>query len=148
MALLLAVSIHAQHLSTLSQCYGFLSSRMQPPQFTCGINISQNACFLLCGICVQNHLSMFLPETSLVTCDPKIEAQDNDSIFSAATSTIASMASLHGYTFLDDQGDVEVNATECLNYLLRYLLLKIAYLKIGYFKKRDIPYHDLYIHIF
>jgi hypothetical protein len=103
-------------------CSGYFSAPSTAvciTSFTNSISLerARDFCYLQCVICTQfDFISWQLGQG--ITCSPG-SFQTVDSIVSLVTDAILNTSALHGQYFLDDQGDIEENATQALQYLIK-----------------------------
>jgi hypothetical protein len=84
----------------------------------CGLR--PESCFLLCRLCDDSILGGLLPLGANYSCSP-LSAESDEAVFSAATQAYFNLSFMHGYSWMDDEGDIETNATQCFQHLLTHM---------------------------
>lgn len=94
------------------ECMQYLSGTQ-----SCGL--SNNACFFICHMCTDPILRAVAPPGN-ISCEP-FHADRDATVFHGAAAVYLNVSFMQGFSWLDDAGDVEANASACLEYLLAHM---------------------------
>jgi hypothetical protein len=101
-----------------SACY----QQLIPGDSSCMANATprdMDFCFLRCVVCYTSALAVGVdPDVYPAACAYTTDYQNRSTILPFVTNVLFNVSSMHGYQWLDDAGDYEMNKTEALTSLL------------------------------